>query len=160
MNAGWVDFYKHNLWANLRLLDACALLTDEQLAASAPGTYGRIRDTLVHLVHAEESYLTRLTGQEPESQLHLGEFPGIQTLREHARRGGEGLIAVAERVDPAQVLRGTYRDEPYEMPAIVPLMQAVYHATDHRCQISTVLSQLGVQPPGLSVWEYDEATRG
>lgn len=121
MNAGLVDFYKHNLWANLLLLDACAPLTDEQLDASAPGTYGRIRDTLVHLFRAEERYLVRLTGQPPESPLRRGEFPGIATLRAHARRSGEGLIAVTDTVDPAQILRGTFDGEPFEMPVIVPL---------------------------------------
>ncbi len=160
MNAGLVDFYKHNLWANLHLLDACAHLTDEQLDASAPGTYGRIRDTLVHLFRAEERYLIRLTGQPPESPLRPGEFPGIATLREHARRSGEGLIAVADTVDPALVLRGTLDGEPFELPVMVPLMQAINHATDHRSHVATVLSQLGMQPPELDVWAYDEATRG
>lgn len=160
MNVGLVDFYKHNLWANLLLLDACADLTDEQLEASAPGTYGSIRDTLMHLYHAEESYLARLTGQFPEHPLGPGAFPGIETLREHARRSGEGLIASASTMDPAHILRGTYRGEPYELPAIVPLMQAILHATDHRSHIATVLSQVGVQPPDLSVWAYDEEMRG
>ena len=113
MNAGLVDFYKHNLWANLRLLDACAVLTDEQLAASAQGTYGRICDTLVHLFRAEASYLARLVGQEPENQLSRDVFPGTVTLCEHARRSGEGLIAVASTVDLEQVVQGTYEGESY-----------------------------------------------
>jgi uncharacterized damage-inducible protein DinB len=86
MTMGWVDFYRHNLWANLRLLDACASLTDEQLDAGVPGTYGPIRDTLVHLVRAESGYVARLTETEPDNQLSYAEFPGIATLREHAHR--------------------------------------------------------------------------
>jgi uncharacterized damage-inducible protein DinB len=45
-----VMFYEHNTWANLRLLDFCAGLSDEQLNASAPGTFRRVRDTLVHII--------------------------------------------------------------------------------------------------------------
>ena len=45
-----VTLYEHNTRANLRLLDFCAGLSDEQLDASAPGTFGRVRDTLVHIV--------------------------------------------------------------------------------------------------------------
>jgi uncharacterized damage-inducible protein DinB len=160
MYAGMVDFYKHNLWANLGLLDACADLTDEQLDASAPGTYGRIRDTLLHLVGAEERYLMRLTGEQPESPLGSDAFPGVAVLREHARRSGEGLIAFANAVDPTQIVRGTYRDKPYELPVMVLLMQAINHATEHRSHIATVLSQMGIQPPDLDIWAYDEATRG
>jgi uncharacterized damage-inducible protein DinB len=79
------ECHQHNLWANLRLLGACAKLTDEQLDASAPGTYGRIRDTLVHLFRAEERFVARRTDQPPVSPLVLGEFPGIETLRAYAR---------------------------------------------------------------------------
>ena len=45
-----VTFYEHNTWANLRLLDFSAGLSAEQLDASVPGTFGRVRDTLVHIV--------------------------------------------------------------------------------------------------------------
>src|SRR6185503_4932910 len=47
------DFYRQNAWANLQLIEVCSALNDEQLDASAPGSYGSIRDTLVHLVGAE-----------------------------------------------------------------------------------------------------------
>ena len=55
---------------------------------------------------------------------------------------------------------GTYGGEPYELPVMVPLMQAMQHATDHRSQIATVLSQIDIQPPDLSIWAYDEAMGG
>ena len=49
-----VTLYEHNTWANLRLLDFCAGLSDEQLDASAPGTFGRACDTLVHIVRDKD----------------------------------------------------------------------------------------------------------
>ena len=90
MNDGLVDFYKHNLWANLGLLDACAPLTDEQLQASAPGTYGPIRDTLVHLFRAEDSYLARLMGRQPEDSAQGGRVSGRRdpTRARAPQRGG------------------------------------------------------------------------
>jgi uncharacterized damage-inducible protein DinB len=50
-----VTLYEHNTWANLRLLDFCAGLSDEQLDASAPGTFGRVRDTRVHSVRDKDT---------------------------------------------------------------------------------------------------------
>ena len=50
--------YRHNRWANLRLLERCAGLSDEQLDATLLGTFGSIRDTLQHIVIAERSYLS------------------------------------------------------------------------------------------------------
>jgi uncharacterized damage-inducible protein DinB len=42
--------FRHHLWANLRLFERCAGLTNEQLDAPVVGTYGSIRDTLQHIV--------------------------------------------------------------------------------------------------------------
>ncbi len=56
------DAFDHHIWATLRVLDACAPLSDEQLATSVPGTFGSILDTLRHLVGADCSYLELLSG--------------------------------------------------------------------------------------------------
>ena len=53
--------FSHNLWANLCLLERCAQLTPEQLAAKIPGSYGSIYDTLQHIVTSEESYFSRIS---------------------------------------------------------------------------------------------------
>jgi uncharacterized damage-inducible protein DinB len=34
------------------------------------------------------------------------------------------------------------------------LLQAVNHGTEHRSQVATVLTQLGVEPPGMDGWTY------
>ena len=54
MSTGLPDFYTYNLWANLRVLDACAHLSDAQLDATTRGTFGSVRETLLHLFAAEE----------------------------------------------------------------------------------------------------------
>ena len=43
------DAFSHNVWATVRLIDTCGALTPEQLATSAPGTYGSSIATLRHL---------------------------------------------------------------------------------------------------------------
>jgi hypothetical protein len=54
----------HHLWANLRLLEQCAALTDEQLAATCAGAFGSLREILQHIVTAEQSYFSPIsTGQ-------------------------------------------------------------------------------------------------
>jgi uncharacterized damage-inducible protein DinB len=34
------------------------------------------------------------------------------------------------------------------------LAQALHHGTDHRSQICTTLTSLGVEPPGIDVWNF------
>jgi uncharacterized damage-inducible protein DinB len=152
-----LEFMKHNLWANMRILDACRGLEDRILDASIPGTYGSIRKTLVHLIANEENYVAQLTGKPPEDPSWFRQsFPGFGELRRHSRASGEKLIELAKDFDPYAILRGTFRDEPYAMPIFIPLLQVVNHATEHRAQVMVTLTQQGIQPPVLDAWTYGE----
>ena len=157
MENALADFYRHNLWANLRLLDACAGLDDEQLGTSATGTYGRIRDTLVHIVSAEERYLARLKDEKPENNLQQGgAFPGFDELRRRARHTGEGLLRIAPETAPNRVLKIRRTEKTTDVPAYIQVIQAINHSTEHRAHVVSILSQLGIDPPSLDGWSYGE----
>jgi uncharacterized damage-inducible protein DinB len=36
----------------------------------------------------------------------------------------------------------------------IRLAQALHHGTDHRSQICTALTTLGVEPPAIDVWDF------
>ena len=156
MTTGLPDFFTYNLWANLRLLDACSHLSDAQLDATMTGTFGSVRETLMHMLAAEEGYARALTGTSPTARLEeLSTLPGFDELRRRAKRSGEALIRVAEQGELSQILHldgGTY-----DAPAIVVVIQAINHAIDHRSQISTLLSQQDIVPPDLDSWAYNDA---
>ena len=40
------------------------------------------------------------------------------------------------------------------MPVSLFLLQAVNHGTEHRSQVATILTQLGVEPPEMDGWAY------
>jgi len=158
MTTGLPDFFKYNLWANLRLLDACAQLSDAQLDATTRGTFGSVRETLMHIFASEEGYARHwhFTGASPTPRLkELTTFPGCDELRRRAEKSGKELIAVAEQGELNQIL---YLDEgTYEAPVIVVLIQAINHGIDHRSQIATLLSQQDIMPPDLDGWSYNDA---
>jgi uncharacterized damage-inducible protein DinB len=158
MATGLADFFQYNLWANLRLLDACAHLSDAQLDATARGTFGSIRQTLIHILAGEESYVQRFTGIFPTPRLaELTPFPDFNELRRRASRSGKELIRIAEQWEPNQVLHLTFQGQSYEVPAIFVLIQAVNHGIDHRSQVATLLSQQDIIPPELDGWGYYDA---
>ena len=39
-------------------------------------------------------------------------------------------------------------------PKGIRLAQVLHHGTDHRSQICTALTQLGIEPPLIDVWDY------
>jgi uncharacterized damage-inducible protein DinB len=155
--SGLSEFFHHNLWANMRLLDACSQLTDKQLDATTVGIYGSIRETLMHLFDAEEGYTRRFsfTGVAPKPSLReFTEFAGIDELRRRAEHSGKELIAMSEQADVRQVLH--LDDGTYDAQVIIVLLQAINHGVDHRSQIATLMSQQGITPPILDAWGYND----
>lgn len=148
--------FEHNNWANQQILQVCYGLTDEQLDAEPQSaTKGSIRQTLLHLVASQQSYLTLLTlpvDARPTTR------PAFAELQESARRSGEGLLALvrasAQSLETRRRTRNGYSVEPW-----VVLVQAINHATEHREQINSMLSALGITPPDLDGWSYGEAVQ-
>jgi uncharacterized damage-inducible protein DinB len=158
VNPPFVELLRHNLWANLRLLDACAGLEQHQLDASSPGTYGTVGATLVHIIANEYGYAAALRQSPPAGRLdYRAAFPGVDAMRAHARASGTELIEAAVSLDPNAILRGEYQGQPFEMPAMTPLLQAVNHGTEHRAHIATILTTLGIEPPEMDVWMYRDS---
>jgi uncharacterized damage-inducible protein DinB len=152
-----VELFRHNLWANLRLLDACALLTPAQLEATAAGTYGSIYDTLLHIIASEEWYLSGLTGHLAVDAFGQDDRPALAELRDHALRAAEALTAASAGVAPKDVARWQSSAGERSMPAARLLAQVINHATEHRAQVNVILTQLGVSPVDSSGWAYNRS---
>lgn len=151
-------FYQHHLWSNLRLFDACLTLNADQLNHSDSGTYGSILATLTHLVRAEERYLFFLTGGEFTASTTNAPLSGVQSsiseLKARCQISSTKLLEVANSIQSdKQVQVGKGKDAEF-IPANIILLQAVHHAYEHRTQVSTLLGQLGIEPPALSGWRY------
>jgi uncharacterized damage-inducible protein DinB len=148
--------YRHNLWANTQLFAFCAGLTPEQLETKIAGTYGTIWETLRHIASAEKSYWHRLVTGRPYVPPDNAPPQSMADLQTSIQASGEGLIALAPTVQPQETVdvdwqgSGTLR----AVPKAVILTQAINHATEHRAQILTTLTQIGVDPPDLSGWTY------
>jgi uncharacterized damage-inducible protein DinB len=148
------DAFAHHIWATLQVMDVCAGLEPEQLEATAPGTYGTILDTLRHIVAADSSYLFAMTGGKvqpiDEEQMNLGE------LRKTTEAFANDYVSLlGTDLDPDRIVV-RHRDDGSEThaPLGIRLAQVVHHGTDHRSQICTVLTTLGIEPPMIDVWDF------
>ena len=150
-----VKLFEHNNWANLQIIQACSSLSDAQLDAEPQSvTKGSIRRTLLHLVHSQLGYLSLLTmpvDKRPDVA------PTLAELQESARISGEGLLALARGAQKPFESRLTTKDGFYTEPWVV-MVQIINHATEHREQIKSMLSALGMTPPDIDGWDYGEVT--
>ena len=146
--------FKHHLWANLRLLERCAGLTNEQMEATIPGAQGSIQETLQHIVNAERAYFSRISTGRMFRGPEGGATMSITDMVEAIRTTGLGLIEWAGKVQAGDTVQidwdGTLRD----VPKTILLTQAINHATEHREQVKAIMTQLGIEPPDLQAWSY------
>jgi uncharacterized damage-inducible protein DinB len=148
--------FEHNNWANQKIMETCLTLTDEQLdAAPQSATEGNIRSTLSHLVSAQSGYLRLLSLPLEERKDRVPvEFADLQ---ESLLVSGEKLLELARSSSKLPETRLQTRDQ-YDVEPWVIMVQIINHATEHREQIKSMLTALGVTPPSIDGWDYGEAT--
>ncbi len=148
------DAFDHHTWATLRLIDACGVLTRQQLESPVLGTFGSIIDTLRHTVGAEAGYLFALTGGSVAEIDEDGMDP--DELAEVMARLGTAWPAVLEAAaDPDQVVARLRDDGTRSLaPLGIRLAQVLHHGSDHRSQVCTALTMLGITPPEIDCWDF------
>jgi uncharacterized damage-inducible protein DinB len=159
-NSLLADAFGHHVWATLRVIDACMELSEDQLATTVPGTYGSILETVRHTVGGDAGYLSVLTDgrraeitEEEEARMDLRQLREVMVENE---RLWKELLASDPDPD-ADVVR--HRDDGTDShaPMGIRLAQAIHHGTDHRSQICTALTSLGIEPPEIDAWNYAES---
>jgi uncharacterized damage-inducible protein DinB len=148
------ELFRHHAWATDRLIEFCAGLSEDRLAADAPTAYGSITETLDHLVSSEAYYVFALSGRWTDPPLEDGARVSLDDLRSRARRTGEELIDLAERTKPDTVVRLMRSGEERSLPVAAVLAQALHHGAAHREQVVATLSGTGIKPPDLSGWAF------
>jgi uncharacterized damage-inducible protein DinB len=161
MSGALLELFRHKTWATLRLIEICQGLPDEHLDATIPGTFGTVRETLRHLVGAEEGYFSILTRKRlsdplPDGVVKLAELPDgpipLDELAERIRRLGPRWELLARDADLPD--REVISSDGWRFPGAVAMAQAIHHADDHRSQILSILGARGIELPDLAVWGY------
>jgi uncharacterized damage-inducible protein DinB len=82
------------------------------------------------------------------------DIPGLRAPIEADGKAWTALLAGAPEVDT--VVTEVDPDDGIERDALIGirLAQALHHGTDHRSQICTALTRVGIEPPDIDVWDY------
>jgi uncharacterized damage-inducible protein DinB len=164
MNEALRDIFRHNAWATCKAIEACAGLTDVQLASTLGGTFGAPQDTLKHILGAESFYRSMFGLPQDHWSDWTSRFDDltIPDLLPWANKLGpawDELLAGGE-IDTEHVFEqhradGTVR----KFRAGALLTQAVHHGNVHREQICSIITSLGLVPPDLSAYAYEREGR-
>jgi uncharacterized damage-inducible protein DinB len=72
------------------------------------------------------------------------------------RNGAAWSHLPRQDLEPEAVLIEVDDDDGYQKhaPIGIRLAQAIHHGTDHRSQIRTALTSLGLKPPAIDAWDF------
>ena len=156
--------YDYGYWANRKLFQVVSQLTPEQYTQTVTGSYGSIRNTLVHMLSAEWGWLDRCGGRVRGPALKADDYPHLESLlstwgtveafvREFlSTLTDDDLDRTVEFANP----RGEKRSG-----RLGALMQhAATHGVHHRGQVALLLRSLGVTPGNVDLLFYDAEKRG
>jgi uncharacterized damage-inducible protein DinB len=164
------DLIEHHVWANDALLAYCEGLTPGQLSLTAPGTFGGVEATLVHIALNEEHYLRLIDrGGVPTgitTTILDGDVPrAVASVRPVLERTAAAWRAVVDRHPDNRLLELEWEGKTERLPLSVIVTQVVEHGAEHRTHIRTILATHGVAAadddgttePDLSAWAWEDA---
>jgi uncharacterized damage-inducible protein DinB len=149
-----VELFRYNNWANAKVLTACQMLSADQLATASPGAYGTIRDTLEHIIRAEANYVGRLTGERPQPSFSWQDRPALADLAAYADQVAGALLDTVQRIPPTHIVHEEEDGNTIDYRAEVLFIQVINHGIEHRTNITTTLSSLGLPAPEVDGWGY------
>jgi uncharacterized damage-inducible protein DinB len=158
MNDGFVEPFRYNAWANRELFTACRSLNDAQLDHHVTGVSGSVRELLLHIVGAQQTFILRTKGRQHEGELdRRSAWPGIEALLEQATTTSEELMAISERLQGDEEVDLPFQGKTYRFPQRFFLTHALAHSCEHRTEVKVALAHIGVETPDLDGWLYATA---
>ena len=150
--------FQYNQWADRRLLDACASLTNEQFTRNLGSSFSSVRDTVVHLYGAEYVWNERIQGRSPAALISGAGFPDLAAIRAKLEEMDAYYIDFVSKMtqqDLDRVIRYKgFTGDDFSNPLWQSLHQLTNHASYHRGQVVTLLRQLGVKPVSTDLIMY------
>lgn len=146
------DLFDHNDWANAKLFQLCAGLTDEQLDQPREMGFGTLRNTVFHNLEAEKLWLERWQGLPWRPLQADANGRTISAIAEEARAVAEqrnALLQQESESDFARVVKfQDLKQREYEFPIGVLINHVTNHGIHHRAQALSYLKQFEVTVPG------------
>jgi uncharacterized damage-inducible protein DinB len=151
--------FDYSYWANRKLFAVISQLTPTEFAQSVAGSYGSIRNTLVHMLSAERGWLDRCGGPRRGPKLNPDDYPTPDSV----------ISAWAPVETCMRAFLADLSDEDLDrsiefaidgviskrsMPLGELLQHTATHCVHHRGQVALLLRAVGKVPGNFDILFY------
>ena len=156
--------YDYGYWANRKLFEVVSLLTPEEFTRSVAGSFGSIRNTLVHILSAEWGWLSRCGGPERGPRLNPADYTTLESVVETWKRVEQYVRQFLAKLEDEDLVRNAEfindAGEKRSMPRGELMQHAANHGVHHRGQIALMLRLLGYTPGNFDMLFYHAEKHG
>ncbi|HXY41871.1 MAG TPA: DinB family protein [Vicinamibacteria bacterium] len=155
--------FDYGYWANGRLFEVMSQLSADEFTRRVGGSYGSLRDALVHMLNAEWGWLDRCGGHRRGQALDPASFPTLESIAATWRTVEGHLRAFLSGLADSDLAREVEftnpRGERRSMAMGELLQHAANHGVHHRGQVTLLLRMLGRTPGNIDLLIFDVERR-
>ena len=153
-----IDLYSYDDWSNRKLLTAVCQLENEEFIRDLSSSFKSMRDTMVHILGAEELWLSRWMGEQGRVLLNSDDFPTYSSLKnrwdDFRIQIDQFLGSLTEEDLTQEISYKNLKGIPYSLELWKQMLHVTNHSSFHRGQAVTMFRQLKKQPPSLDMISY------
>lgn len=152
------EIYDYGHWADRKLLEAVSALSPEEFTRSVGGSYGSVRNTVVHAISAEWGWLERCGGPPRGARLKPEDYPTFVSVVDLSRKvegyARDFLVKLTD-ADLTRVVEFTLAgSDVHRMTMEQMLRHAAIHSVHHRGQAALLTRMLGHAPGNFDALFY------
>jgi uncharacterized damage-inducible protein DinB len=140
-------FYDYHFTENRHIWDEyIPALSGEQFTQIAHYSHGSVRNQIVHMISADDTWFSALRGVEIPESLNPADFDDRKLIRAHWDRVEQSMrLYLAALRDEMLFEKPFAEGEDKDLILWQVLLHVANHGTDHRAQVLRLLNDLGVK---------------
>lgn len=146
------------LWADRQMLKVVRGVRSEDLTRDAGVSFGSMLGTMAHMLGSQRMWLSRFSGQALSRVPGPADFPDLLSWitgwEETAAEIEAFLAALGDEQLAMPITWTTTKGDTFTRPLWQPVLHLVNHSSYHRGQVTSLLRQMGYQPPTTDLIYY------
>ena len=152
------ELFDYSHWANTKLFDVLASVRPEEFTQTVGGSYGSVRNTLVHILSAEAGWMERCGGPKRGPRLSPADFPTLNSVTRTSNKVEVNMRRLLSDLRDTDLERKEeFSFDPsrqYSLSIGEMLHHAALHGVHHRGQVALLLRVLGYVPGNFDILNY------
>ena len=146
-------FVRFHAWANQRIIETAAGLSDDEFRGPAPLDHGTVMQTLRHLVDVDWSWREFCTGNDVGETYLWDRVPleDLASIEAFSTEEDARLLQYVGSLDEASLAESLALDDEMSVPRWLIVAHVVNHGTQHRSELARYLTDCGHSPGELDL---------